>query len=49
MPRERDTITTEEVMELGGWDKTQGTMQPREVVEIKTGMGFSKKVRFKRG
>ena len=59
-PWDKDTITTEEVIALGGWDKTQGailvdqdnnerTLQPGEVIEIKPGMGFSKKVRFKRG
>jgi hypothetical protein len=57
---DKDTITTEEVIALGGWDKSLGAMlidkdnneralQPGEVVEIKPGMGFSKKVRFKRG
>lgn len=54
------TITTEQIMELGGWDPSQGailidrdnierTLQPGEVIELKPGMGFSKKVRFKRG
>jgi hypothetical protein len=60
VPWDRDTITTEEIIALGGWDPTQGailidkdnnerTLQPGEVVELKPGMGFSKKVRFKRG
>lgn len=55
-----DTITTEQIINLGGWDASQGailidadnretTLQPGQVVEIKPGMGFSKKVRFKRG
>ena len=60
-PWEDDTITTEEIIELGGWDPSQGaividlktneerTLSPGEVVEIKPGMGFAKKVRFKRG
>lgn len=59
-PWDDDTITTEEIIELGGWDPSQGailidkennerTLQPGEVVELKPGMGFSKKVRFKRG
>lgn len=59
-PWDRDTITTEEIIALGGWDVSQGailidkdnnerTLQPGEVVEIKPGQGFSKKVRFKRG
>ena len=60
-PWDKDTITTEEVATLGGWDISQGvilidlkdnterTLQLGEVVEIKPGMGFAKKVRFKRG
>ncbi len=54
------TITTEEIISLGGWNPSQGailidkdnnerTLQPGEIVELKPGMGFSKKVRFKRG
>lgn len=54
------TITTEEIIALGGWDPSLGaividkdqnerTLQPGEIVEIKPGMGFSKKVHFKRG
>jgi len=54
------TITTEQIIELGGWDPSQGaividkdnverTLNPGEVVELKPGMGFSKKIRFKRG
>jgi len=60
-PWNKDTITTEEIIELGGWDPSVGaivvdkntnverTLQPGEVVELKPGMGFSKKVAFKRG
>ena len=59
-PWDKDTITTEEIIELGGWDPSLGailidkdqnerTLQPGEVVELKPGMGFSKKVKFKRG
>ncbi|PMS29881.1 hypothetical protein B0G57_14113 [Trinickia symbiotica] len=55
-----DTITTEQIAELGGWDPKQGvievdednnerTLAPREVVEIKPGHGFGKKHRWKRG
>jgi hypothetical protein len=55
-----DTITTEQIIQLGGWDASQGAividddnqetpLQPGQVVHIKPGMGFSKKVRFKRG
>lgn len=57
---DRETITTEEIIGLGGWDPSLGailidkennerTLQPGEVVELKPGMGFSKKIRFKRG
>lgn len=57
---EKDTITTEEVIGLGGWDPSQGaividkdnnerTLKPGEVIELKPGQGFSKKVRWKRG
>lgn len=59
-PWDKDTITTEEIITLGGWDPSQGailisqdnterTLQPREVVELKPGQGFSKKIKFKRG
>jgi len=60
-PWDEDTITTEQIADLGGWDvslgvilidlkeNTERTLQPGEVVELKPGMGFSKKVRFKRG
>lgn len=55
------TITTEQIANLGGWDAAQGvvlidlktqeerTLAPGETVELKPGMGFSKKIRFKRG
>lgn len=54
------TITTEEIATLGGWELSQGvieidkdniehTLQPGEVVVLKPGHGFSKKVRWKRG
>lgn len=61
VPWNEDTITTEQVAQLGGWDVSQGvividlkdnterTLQPGEVIEVKPGMGFSKKIRFKRG
>lgn len=59
-PWDKPTITTEEIIELGGWDPSQGaividkdnnerTLKPGETIELKPGMGFSKKVRFKRG
>src|SRR5262245_23838752 len=60
VPWDQDTITTEQIIALGGWEPSQGaividkdnnerTLQPGEVIEIKPGQGFSKKVRFKRG
>jgi hypothetical protein len=59
-PWARETITFEEIVQLGGWDASQGvvevdkdnnerTLQPGAVVELKPGHGFSKKVRWKRG
>jgi hypothetical protein len=59
-PWDAPTITTEEVAALGGWDPSIGvieidkdnnerTLQPGEVVELKPGQGFAKKIRFKRG
>ncbi len=59
-PWNKDTITTEEIIGLGGWDPSQGailidkdnnerTLKPGEVVELEPGQGFSKKIRFKRG
>jgi hypothetical protein len=56
----QDTITTEQIIELGGWDPSLGaividennnerTLQPGETIDLKPGMGFSKKVKFKRG
>ena len=60
IPWESDTITTEQIAELGGWDAGQGvievdkdnnerTLAPGEVVEIKPGQGFGKKHKWKRG
>jgi hypothetical protein len=59
-PWDEPTITTEQVIALGGWDPAQGaividadnnerTLSPGETIELKPGMGFSKKIRFKRG
>lgn len=61
IPWDRDTITTEEIISLGGWDpglgaieinlkdNTERTLSPREEIKIKPGHGYSKKVKFKRG
>ncbi len=56
----RWTITTEEIAGLGGWDPAQGvimvdrennerTLNPGESIEIKPGLGFGKRIRWKRG
>ena len=60
IPWDADTITTEQIAELGGWNVSQGvievdkdnnerTLAPGEVVEIKPGQGFGKKHKWKRG
>ncbi len=60
IPWESDTITTEQIAGLGGWDVSQGvievdkdnnerTLGSGEVVEIKPGQGFGKKHKWKRG
>ena len=57
---DQDTITTEQIIELGGWDLSQGvievdkdnnerTLTPGEVIELKPVLGFGKKLRWKRG
>lgn len=59
-PWDKETITTEEIISLGGWNPSQGaimidkdnneiTLKPGQVIELKPGMGFSKKVKFRRG
>ena len=59
-PWDEDTITTEQIAALGGWevslgvllidkDNNERTLQPGEVVKLEPGLGFSKKVRFRRG
>jgi hypothetical protein len=60
-PWDRDTITAGEIINLGGWSADQGvvevnmqtqeerTLTPDEVVEVKPGHGFAKKVKFQRG
>ena len=60
-PWDKETITTEEIAALGGWDVSEGvvlinledgterTLQPDEVVKLSPGIGFSKKIRFQRG
>lgn len=60
-PWDRDMITVPEIRELGGLpedvpvievdlhDNTERTLTEDEVVELKPGRGFGKKVRFQRG
>jgi hypothetical protein len=57
----KPTITPEEIAELGGWDAAIGvieidekdqserTLQPGEVIELKPGKSFGKKISWKRG
>lgn len=58
---DEETITTEQIINLGGWAANQGaimidmatnievTLQPGQIIELKPGLGFSKKHKFKRG
>lgn len=59
-PWPRPTITTEEIAALGGWDISQGvievdpdqnerTLAPDEVIKLRPGVSFGKKLYFKRG
>jgi hypothetical protein len=60
-PWDEETITTEQIINLGGWTANQGaimidmatnievTLQPGQIIELKPGLGFSKKHKFKRG
>lgn len=60
VPWDHDTITTPQIAELGGWDVSQGvievdengderTLAPDEVVQLRPGLGFGKKHKWKRG
>jgi hypothetical protein len=53
-------ITTEQIAQLGGWDPSQGvieidqdqnerTLKPGEVIELKPGLAFGKKLCWRRG
>lgn len=59
-PWNAKSITTEQIIALGGWDASQGvievdednnerTLAPHEVIELKPGLDFGKKHRWKRG
>ncbi len=60
-PWDSETITTEQITQLGGWDPSLGvleidlktneshTLSPGQVVELKPGQGFAKKIQWKRG
>ena len=56
----KNTITTEEIAELGGWapsegvievdaDQTERELAPQEVVTLKPGLTYGKKLQWKRG
>jgi hypothetical protein len=56
----QSTVSAADVARLGGWEASQGVMlidadnnerqlQPDELVELKPGQGFAKKVRWRRG
>ncbi len=59
-PWDDDKVTTAQIAKLGGWDSSEGvievdennverTLDPEEVVYLKPGIQFGKKLRFKRG
>lgn len=59
-PWDSSHITTEQIAALGGWPASEGvvlidkdnnetTLAPGKSIEIQPGMGFAKKVRFRRG
>lgn len=59
-PWDQPTITAEEIAGLGGWNATQGvievrednserTLTPGEIVHLKPGHAFCRRVRWKRG
>ena len=60
-PWDSETITTEQVAALGGWDPAEGvilvnlddgterTLNPREEIKLQNNLGFSRKVLFRRG
>ncbi len=60
IPWHSGQITTEEIARLGGWDPAQGvmvvdrdnnevTLAPDQVVQLRPGLGFGKRIRWKRG
>jgi hypothetical protein len=60
-PWDRETITVSEIRSLAGWDtsqpvvevnledNTERTLAEDEIVTLKPGHGFAKKVKFQRG
>lgn len=59
-PWDQDTITTEQIAALGGWNMSQGVIEidkdnnehpltPGQIIRVKPGHGFGKKHRWKRG
>jgi len=60
IPWTEKTITTEQIAELGGWDLSEGvievdpdqnerTLSPGEVIVLKPGMAYGKRLKWKRG
>jgi len=60
IPWNKATITTEEIIQVGGWEPEQGvievdkdqnerTLSAGEIIEIKPGHGFAKHICWKRG
>ena len=60
IPWKEDTITTEQIAKLGGWDISLGvieidernnerTLKPGEVIKLKPGFSYGKKWKWKRG
>lgn len=59
-PWDQPTVSAADIARLGGWDPAIGVLiidennnerqlQPDEVIEVKPGLGFAKKVRWRRG
>ncbi len=60
LPWPKGTITTEEIAEIGGWDVSIGvievdedqnerTLKPGEIIKLRPGLSYGKKLCFKRG
>ncbi len=60
IPWHSPQISTEDIARLGGWDPSQGvimvdrennetTLTPGQIVQLRPGLGFGKRIRWKRG